>query len=43
MKASRPSHVKPKHGSPDFPRDIAFQKVTNHIKGTKLAGENLGI
>lgn len=35
--------VKPKHGSPDFARDIAFQKVTNRIKGAKLASEKLGI
>jgi len=35
--------VKPKHGSPDFARDIAFQKITNRIKGTKLASEKLGV
>ncbi|KAF7980572.1 hypothetical protein HWV62_37743 [Athelia sp. TMB] len=35
--------VKPKHGSPDFARDIAFQKVSNRIKGAKMASEKLGI
>ncbi|KIM91533.1 hypothetical protein PILCRDRAFT_132352 [Piloderma croceum F 1598] len=35
--------VKPKHGSPDYARDIAFQKVTNRIKGAKMASEKLGI
>jgi hypothetical protein len=25
--------VKPKHGSPDFARDIAFQKIANRIRG----------
>ena len=34
--------VKPKHGSPDFARDIAFQKIANRIKGVKLAREQLG-
>ena len=33
--------VKPKHGSPDFARDIAFQKIANRIKGAKMAGEKL--
>ena len=27
---------KPKHGSPDFARDIAFQKITAREKGAKL-------
>lgn len=35
--------VKPKHGSPDFARDVAFQKVSNRIKGAKMASEKLGI
>ncbi len=35
--------VKPKHGSPDVARDIAFQKITSRIKGTKLAEQALGI
>lgn len=35
--------VKPKHGSPDFARDIAFQKMANRIKGVALASKELGI
>ncbi|MEJ7585416.1 MAG: hypothetical protein WKF43_15355 [Acidimicrobiales bacterium] len=35
--------VKPKHGSPDVARDIAFQKITNRIEGAKMAGEILGL
>jgi methionine synthase II (cobalamin-independent) len=35
--------VKPKHGSPDVARDIAFQKITSRIKGTKMAAEKLGL
>ena len=35
--------VKPKHGSPDFARDVAFEKISNRIKGVKMASEKLGI
>jgi len=35
--------VKPKHGSPDVARDIAFQKITSRVKGTALASEKLGV
>ncbi|KAL1622048.1 hypothetical protein SLS54_005113 [Diplodia seriata] len=35
--------VKPKHGSPDFARDIAFQKIASRVKGVKLASEKLGV
>jgi len=35
--------VKPKHGSPDAARDIAFQKIKARIAGAKLASEKLGI
>jgi len=35
--------VKPKHGSPDFARDVAFQKITSRIQGTQMASEALGI
>ncbi len=35
--------VKPKHGSPDVARDIAFQKITNRIQGSAMASEALGI
>jgi methionine synthase II (cobalamin-independent) len=34
---------KPNHGSPDFARDVAFQKITNRVQGTKLAAEKLGV
>ncbi|CAN5367373.1 cobalamin-independent methionine synthase II family protein [soil metagenome] len=33
--------VKPKHGSPDFARDVAFQKITSRVKGTQMASEQL--
>ncbi len=35
--------VKPKHGSPDVARDIAFQKIRARVEGTKMASEKLGI
>ncbi len=35
--------VKPKHGSPDFARDVAFEKITARVKGTEMASEALGI
>jgi methionine synthase II (cobalamin-independent) len=35
--------VKPAHGSPDFARDVAMQKITNRIAGAKLASEELGV
>lgn len=34
---------KPKHGSPDFARDVAMEKISNRVKGAKLASEELGI
>ena len=34
---------KPKHGSPDFARDIAFQKITARVQGSRLAAERLGL
>ncbi len=34
---------KPNHGSPDYARDIAFQKITNRVQGTRMAAEKLGI
>ncbi len=33
--------VKPKHGSPDVARDIAFQKIESRVKGTAMASEAL--
>ena len=35
--------VKPKHGSPDFARDIAMQKIAARLEGAKLASEELGV
>ncbi|WP_414654909.1 hypothetical protein [Iamia sp.] len=35
--------LKPKHGSPDFARDVAFQKITARVQGTEMASEALGI
>ena len=35
--------VKPKHGSPDLARDIAFRKIAARVKGTAMAAEKLGL
>ena len=35
--------VKPNHGSPDYARDVAFQKITARVQGTKMAAEKLGV
>ena len=35
--------VKPKHGSPDFARDIAIEKIAARVKGARVASEKLGI
>lgn len=32
---------KPKHGSPDFARDVAFAKIAARVQGTQLASEEL--
>ncbi len=34
---------KPNHGSPDYARDVAFQKIANRVVGTKMAAEKLGV
>jgi methionine synthase II (cobalamin-independent) len=34
---------KPNHGSPDYAREIAFQKIANRIEGTRMAAEKLGV
>jgi methionine synthase II (cobalamin-independent) len=34
---------KPNHGSPDFARDVAFQKIKNRVEGTRMAAEQLGV
>ena len=35
--------VKPKHGSPDIARDIAFRKIAARVKGTAMASKQLGL
>jgi methionine synthase II (cobalamin-independent) len=35
--------VKPKHGSPDFARDVAMQKIANRVEGARMASEELGV
>lgn len=35
--------VKPKHGSPDIARDIAFKKIKARVEGTAMASAQLGI
>jgi methionine synthase II (cobalamin-independent) len=35
--------VKPSHGSPDFARDVAMQKIRARLEGARLASEKLGI
>ena len=34
---------KPLHGSPDFARDVAFQKIANRVEGTRMAAAELGV
>ncbi len=34
---------KPNHGSPDYARDVAFQKITNRTRGVTMAAEKLGV
>jgi methionine synthase II (cobalamin-independent) len=34
---------KPSHGSPDFARETAWQKIRNRVVGTRLAAEKLGL
>jgi methionine synthase II (cobalamin-independent) len=35
--------VKPSHGSPDFARDVAMQKIQARLQGARLASERLGV
>ena len=35
--------VKPRHGSPDFARDVAMQKIKARLEGTRMASEELGV
>ncbi len=34
---------KPNHGSPDYARDVAFQKIRSRVEGSRLAAEKLGL
>jgi methionine synthase II (cobalamin-independent) len=34
---------KPNHGSPDYAREIAFQKIASRVEGTRRAAELLGV
>ncbi len=35
--------VKPKHGSPDFARDVAMEKIAARLEGARMASEALGM
>jgi len=35
--------IKPKHGSPDFARDVAMQKIQARLEGARQASEELGV
>ncbi len=35
--------VKPLHGSPDFARDVAMQKISARLEGARLASQEFGI
>ncbi len=35
--------LKPKHGSPDFARDVAMDKISARLEGAKLASQELGV
>jgi hypothetical protein len=43
--ALRPFSIdeKPLHGSPDYARDVAFQKIRNRVEGTRMAADRLGV
>ncbi len=34
---------KPNHGSPEFAREVAFQKIHNRVQGATMAAEKLGV
>ncbi|HEX3964687.1 MAG TPA: 5-methyltetrahydropteroyltriglutamate--homocysteine methyltransferase, partial [Trebonia sp.] len=34
---------KPNHGSPDYARDVAFQKIANRVQGARQAADALGV
>jgi methionine synthase II (cobalamin-independent) len=35
--------LKPKHGSPDFARDVAMQKISARLEGARMASAELGV
>jgi methionine synthase II (cobalamin-independent) len=35
--------VKPRHGSPDFARDVAMQKIGSRLEGARMASDELGV
>ncbi len=35
--------LKPQHGSPDFARDVAMQKISARLAGARMASEQLGV
>jgi len=35
--------VKPNHGTPEYARDVAFQKIKNRVDGTRMAAEKLRV
>ena len=35
--------VKPRHGSPDFARDVAMQKISARLEGARMASEAMGM
>ena len=35
--------VKPKHGSPDFAREVAMKKIAARVEGARMASQKLGI
>lgn len=34
---------KPKHGDPDFAREVAQKKMSNRVRGVEMAGKELGV
>jgi methionine synthase II (cobalamin-independent) len=34
---------KPNYGSPDYGRDVAFQKIKSRVEGSRMAAEKLGV
>jgi methionine synthase II (cobalamin-independent) len=35
--------LKPQHGSPDFARDVAMQKISARLEGAAMASDELGV